>query len=316
MTDTTASAPGPTPAPARPRGRRGLLFPLVLIVLGGLFFAANFGYIPPISARAVLSLWPLILVLVGIEMIVARRQPYLALALELVVIAAGVAAVLAQPLGITVSPDATTDARVEREGARSLSLRVEGGGGSYTVAADQPGALVSATSRGGQIEVATRRTSDSADVRIHPLERLGGPFFGSMAPASVDVRIAPDVPTSLRLQVGAGDFNVDLHDVQVRDARIETGASNLTVTLPRPSGDVNVIVQAGAANITLIVPDGVEARITTTGGLLSSTTQNPRFGASSSLGRNTSSAETSGYATAKDRVTLSIEAGASSITIR
>ena len=320
MTDTTAVTPGPTPAPApaRPR-RRGLLFPLVLIVLGGLFFAANFGYIAPISARAVLSLWPLILVLVGIEMIVARRQPYLALALELLVLAAGVAAVLVQPLGLIGIPaNASTDAVVERQGTRTMSLRVDGGGGSYSITGGAAGSLLAATSRGGEIEVATRRTGDSADIRIRPLDRVGGPFFGGSAPSNVDVRIAPDVPTSLRVSVGAGDFNVDLHDLQIRDARVETGASNLTVTLPRPSGDVSVILQAGAASITVVVPEGVEARVTTTGGLVSSSTQNTRFGSASGsvLGRGGSSVETSGYAAAKDRVTVSIEAGASSITIR
>ena len=133
MSDASVAAP-PPPA-ERPRRRRGFLFPLLLIVVGALFFASNFGYLPPISARAVLSLWPLLLVVWGVEIILARRQPYLALAIELVVILAGVAAVVTQPGAILLPAGASSSsATVEREGTRTLSLRVDGGGGSYSIA--------------------------------------------------------------------------------------------------------------------------------------------------------------------------------------
>ena len=62
-----------------------------------------------------------------------------------------------------------------------------------------------------------------------------------------------------------------------------------------------------------------EARIATSGGILSVRSENSRLGSSGSArgvfaGRT--SLETSGYATAHDRVTLTITAGASSIVIR
>jgi len=54
------------------------------------------------------------------------------------------------------------------------------------------------------------------------------------------------------------------------------------------------------------VPAGVEARITSTGGLNSTHFENPRF----------SGSETSGYASAKDRVTVRITSGVTSIVVR
>jgi len=63
---------------------------------------------------------------------------------------------------------------------------------------------------------------------------------------------------------------------------------------------VPVRIQAGASSIVIDVPDGVEAKVTTTGGLISTS------------GRT----ETPGYGAASDRVTVTIEAGASSIVVR
>lgn len=308
--------------PSRPRAerprRRGLLFPLLLIVLGVLFLGANLGYLAPISARALFQLWPVLLILAGVEIALGRREPYVALAVEILVVAAAVGLLIAQPRGIFGVPIAPADsggATVERAGATSLSLRVEGGGGSYAVRGGAS-ALVEARSRGGAIRVDEDRTGDAASVRIRPA--TVDVLFGGGAPQEVDVRVAGDVPTSLRVEGGAGDFTVDMTAMRIRDARIETGAARVDVTLPRPSGDVTVRIAAGAASVTVLLPDGVEARFTTSGGLLSTSVQNPRLSGGGTGGVAVSNvvAETAGYATASDRVTVTIEAGASSVTIR
>jgi hypothetical protein len=73
---------------------------------------------------------------------------------------------------------------------------------------------------------------------------------------------------------------------------------------------VNIDVNAGASSIVVEVPEGVEARVTTTGLVLTLRSSHPRVIVSGS------SAETSGYGTATARVTVHVTAGASSITIR
>lgn len=321
MSDTTTPMPlTPSPAPAwRPR-RRGYLFPMLLILIGIFFFVGNLGYLPPLSTRALLSLWPLLLVVGGIELIVARREPWVALALELGVVALGVALVATQPYGLLsplVGGSAGSSFTVPRGATHTMSLRVDGGAGSYTIAGGAS-SLVEARSDGGEISVRDDRRGDLADVRVQPVS-FGDVFrFGGTPPVNVDVRTANDVPTSLRVSGGAGDFTVDLRGMQVQDARVDTGASRLELTLPTPSGDIPVRVSAGAATVTIVVPDAVEARITTSGGVISTSTVNPRLGASSiaSIARSGSTVETPGYASAKDRVTVTVSAGASSITIR
>ena len=97
----------PTTPTREPSGN--LVFPAILIAIGGLFLLANFGLIAPLSLRSVLALWPLVLVLVGIQLLVGRERPSLALGLQLGVLAIGLALVLARAY---VAPfDLTHDTR-------------------------------------------------------------------------------------------------------------------------------------------------------------------------------------------------------------
>lgn len=321
MTDVTTPTPSPAPAPSwRPR-RRGYLFPTLLILVGGLFFLGNLGYLPPLSVHGLLSLWPLVLILFGIELIFARRSPLLALVLELGIVVLGIALVAAQPSGILApvlgGTTPSSSFTVPRGSSRTLDVRVEGGAGTYTLRGGAS-ALVDAHSDNGELAVRDDRSGDRAEVRVQPAGTGDVFWSGGRTPSNVNVRVASDVPTSLRVSGGAGDFTVDLSQVLVQDARVDTGASRLELTLPTPSGDVPVHIGAGAATIAIVVPDGVEARITTSGAILSLSTVNPRFGSASGsvLARSGSTVETPGYAAATDRVTVTVSAGASSITIR
>ena len=68
--------------PITPSSQGGsLLLPAILIALGGLFLLGNAGVIAPLSVRSVLSLWPLLLLLAGIQLLLGRDRPSLALGL-------------------------------------------------------------------------------------------------------------------------------------------------------------------------------------------------------------------------------------------
>src|SRR5688572_30122029 len=89
MNEQTTAFPQGT---QQPNG--GLVFPAILITLGALFLLGNFGVITPLSLRSLFSLWPLIPLLVGIQVLVGRDRPSLALGLQLGVLVLGIALVL------------------------------------------------------------------------------------------------------------------------------------------------------------------------------------------------------------------------------
>ena len=48
-------------------GRRGFAWPLVLITIGIVFLLANYGFVPGVTALSLLNLWPLLLILAGVD---------------------------------------------------------------------------------------------------------------------------------------------------------------------------------------------------------------------------------------------------------
>ncbi|HEY3523368.1 MAG TPA: hypothetical protein VGK63_06665 [Candidatus Limnocylindrales bacterium] len=115
-----------------------------------------------------------------------------------------------------------------------------------------------------------------------------------------EASVASDVPAALDLTIGAGRLTLDLHDVRLVGARVSLGAASGSMRLPRPIGDVRIAVSLGAASLEITIPAGVEARVTTRGGLLSLS----------------GPSETSGWATARDRVTVSVSGAAASLRVQ
>ena len=296
--------------------RRGLVWPLILIFVGVVFLLVNFGVIPPVSAFALLSLWPLILIMIGIDIAVGRRWPLAALGTNIAIVAASVALIAygtVSPFGFgpfVAFGSQTPGARsidVPRADVKTMSLRVSAGATQLEMKGGAT-SLVRADSDHEDLRVRdSSRATDKADIRVDQgLSATGGFRFGPSTASRVTMNIASDVATSLTVDGGAGEFVIDARDMKLTDAKISVGAASLVLTLPQPTGDVSFNISAGASSITVEVPDNVEARITTSGGLTSTHRENARFTGS----------ETSGYAAATNRVTVRISAGATSIVIR
>ena len=293
--------------------RRGLFWPLILIAIGVVFLLANFGYLGRVSIIALLNLWPLILILIGIDIAIGRRWPLAALAADVVIIGAGLALVSAQPnlstpffVNDTAGGGDSTISVPRTASADGMHLRLSGGAGVFTI---HGGSLsdeaVHATSDRGDLRLrGNTRVGTRADVRID--QGFDNFRFGPTATAHVDYTIANDIPTSLQMDTGAGEFTLDLTDVKLTDATVNVGAASLRMVLPKPTGDVAITVSAGASSLVIEVPAGVEARVTTSGGLITTHFDNSRF----------SGGETSGYSGAKDRVTVRFTGGVTSVTVR
>ena len=293
--------------------RRGLIWPIILITIGVAFLLANYGVLAPISFIGLLSLWPLILIIVGIDIAIARRWPVAALIADIAVVAAGIALVASSTfapgfvpfIALGSNEPGTASIDVPRSDVRTLNLRLSAGAGTYTLTGGSS-SLVHADSDHEDLHLrSSTRTGDRMDVRVDQGQSKNF-VIGPSAASHVTMTIANDVPTSLRVDAGAGEFTIDTSNVQLTDAQISVGAASLHVTLPlHPSGDVTMTLSAGASSIVIEVPQGVEARVTTTGGLTSTRFDASRF----------SNSETAGYSSAKDRVTVRISAGATSIRV-
>jgi hypothetical protein len=279
-----------------------LAFPLVLIALGVVFLLANAGYLNGMSWQNLAALWPVLFVLLGVDLLLRPRSVTAALIAEVAIIAASliyVAAAPPLPFGASVvnAGPFVSAQTIAREGASQLSLTLGYGAGNLSVKGSATD-LVTVKSTHEDIEVQRNvRAGSSASVDVHSVTPQ---FVVNGARRAWDVTVPSDIPVAMTLNLGAGDFLLDLSTVLVTSATINNGASNLELALPAPRGNVPITISTGASSVLLRVPAGAQYEVRVTGALNSIT------------GDQTSS----GYAAASDRLTITISSGVSSITIR
>jgi hypothetical protein len=290
-----------------------MFWPLVLIGVGLVALLANYGLLQPVSVLSILALWPVLLILLGIDIAFARRWPLPTLAAEVVIIGAALVLAATQPAALSFtsftfnsssdcsSPTASTS--VPRGALQSLTLRIDGGAARYRLMGGATGA-VEVTSDAGDVCLRDRTTGSRGDVRI---SQRGAHFGGT---TEIVVKVAGDLPLSLQVNAGAGELILDLRDVKTTDVRLGIGASSTSIVLPHPSGEVPIRVDGGASSIVIEVPSDVEARVSVSGGLVASNTTNPR------MTKSGNTIESTGYAVAKDRVTVTVNGGATSVAVR
>jgi Domain of unknown function (DUF5668)/N-terminal domain of toast_rack, DUF2154 len=288
-----------------PRRTPSIAFPLVLIALGIAFLLANAGYLTGVSWRQVAQLWPLLFVLFGVDLLLRPRSMLAAVVVEVALIGAAFFYLAATP----IPPGAnaintggfTSQESVLRVGASSLSLTLGYGAGDLTVKAGPTRAVVPelVTVKSTQEDIDLQWNVRSTGSAIVEAKGVGPDFVIGGVKRAWDVTLPSDMPVALTLNLGAGDFDLDLSNVMLTEATINNGASNLEIALPTPSGNVPVTISTGASSVDLRVPAGIEYRVRMTGGL--NTISGPQ--------------ESAGYSTAVNRLTIAISSGVSSITI-
>lgn len=276
--------------------RRSVVGPIILIAFGVLFLAMNFypGLDPwPVLARY----WPLILIFVGLGHIwdsYRRRQhpdqptgeglsgtaiAWIALLVLFVV------AVVHRGShrqyergwhdrwewrGRDFGNEMHDTQAVELQGAKSVSVNLDmpagmltlGGGSSRLLDADfgygdenfeKPRVDYSVSGDRGQLDITQRQ--------------YGGIHFGD-SHDDWDLRFGGGVPLDIRLNMGAGQNNLRLNELDVRRLEIHMGAGelNLDLTGERKS-DLQATIEGGAGQATIRLPKDVGARVYGSGGI-------------------------------------------------
>ncbi len=121
----------------------------------------------------------------------------------------------------------------------------------------------------GGIIVEDYKAGINADMILRPafdsLNRFDG--FPGNEGLKWDIRFNNRVHYKFILKTGAGDHTFNFRDLNVSEIDLDTGASATKITLPAHTPFTNLRVNAGAASVEVIVPNGVAAEIKINSGL-------------------------------------------------
>lgn len=311
--------------------RRLVGFGLFLITVGGVMVAVRQGLLSEEAARQAWTLWPLILVGVGLSIVLAGRPGAaiggLVLAMTFGAMLGGVAATGVFP-GVGVCSGAGDDAVRFADTGGNL------GSNARVSIAHDCGDLAIGTVAGSTWSVAGT-SPDARPPRVEPstdslriTNRDDGPFeIGGSSDWTVvlprDPTIRLDVTVNggqsrlnldgmhlgpVEIDANAGSIDLDLRQAAaVGDVTIQVNFGSATIRLPNLDFAADLSVNAGSAAICL--PPGAGLRVT-----LKSVAASNDF-AGHGLVESNGTWETPGFATASVRIDLRAEANAGSLAL-
>jgi hypothetical protein len=263
--------------------RNQLFWGVVLLLVGGLMLANEMGIKLPNGMSLTELFWPLLLIFGGIWVLVGV---FLRGTIE------------------------TENASIDLQGAITASLRINHGAGELKIhSGANPSELAHGSFVGG-LEHKAARNGDRLEVKMRPAKDvMDFPFLGPRTQLDWDVSLNSQIPTALTLNVGANKSMLDLHDLNITDLKLDTGASDTRITLPA-HGRFHADFDLGAASLEVTVPDGLSARIRASIGAASLQVNESRFP------RNGSYYQSPDYDAAVNAVDMTIDAGAASIKVK
>ncbi len=297
------------------RRRPSLIGPLILITIGILFLLANLGMLPLTFWEIAARFWPLILVLVGLEIILGRRSTIGALVVVVLWLALIGGVVWLSFAGGSILPTtaAVTDQIAQPLGdikSASVDLNIGFATTNMTALATDATDLMKGTFAHNEgVRIVKTYNASGSEGRLG-LRGEGADFavFDSRN-SHWDIGLNPTVPIALSVNGGVGRVNLDLAALNVTALNLDAGVGTIVAKTPK-SGATTMRINGGVGSATLIISDGVAARIRVNGGLVGVRVNESRF---PKLGDAYQSAD---YATAANKIDITVDGGVGSIDIR
>lgn len=136
-------------------------------------------------------------------------------------------------------------------------------------------------------------------------------WLSSRPARPVEVALNARIPWDIEIRSGASRVIADLRELQLGSLRLDGGASRLEVALPAPVGTVGVLLLAGASNVVIRRPAGVDARLRVDGGVTNLTFDGRHVGAAG----GGLDLQDDAYDDATDRYDVAVTGGANNVCL-
>jgi cell wall-active antibiotic response 4TMS protein YvqF len=295
------------------RGYRSLFWPAILILIGVFALLVNVGFVPVERLDRLVDLWPLILVVIGLELVVRRAlqgaAAEIAAALIVLLAIGGAAAYVALgpsiPTGIQ-----TLDASDKVGSLNHATARVEVGAAAITM---QGSSSIGDDLFRAHIEYSGRKPDVSLDASSGELQisqsNTAG-FFLQSRRFNLTLQLNSSVPWKIAVDSGSASDALMLSTVHVEGIDVNTGASKEDITVGAPNGTVPITVNGGALTVNVHRPPGAAASVSVSGGAASLS-----FDGRESKAVGTLTAQTSDYDHASDRYEIQVDGGACTVNV-
>jgi hypothetical protein len=245
--------------------REGLVAPTFLIGIGVIFLLANLGYLSVNIWQMVLTLWPILLIAIGFDILIGRRSVWAAIAGMILILV-----ILAGSLwlfGVSASQASSVQGETIQQsldGATRAEVKIEPAAGDIQIGATSlDGILIEGSVPTKSSQNIESSYTVSGGVGTYLLRETGSrSFLPGQKPGQMDwnLDLTDAVPLDLTLQLGAGNLQADLSTLDLDNLSVNTAVGNSEVILPAQDGLVAEI-EGAIGQFEVTVPDGVGVQL-------------------------------------------------------
>ncbi len=319
----------------------------ILVVIGTLYLLDNFGFID-FNFWSLLALWPIFLIMCGVNLVFAHNKSEWATITKLAVLALGLSILIYG--GLTRrdiawmnwtyhnnrnyndnfdddwdSSDTTGGRRDSiikidgnsvfhesfKPGTQVAQLNITGGAATYVLKGTTSDLFEAATKEyGNRYRLRTHSDSTSTTLDFDMRNRKHGFVFnfGNKRGNRADIKLNTAPEWNIDLEAGAAKADFDLSAFKVHNLTVQGGAASFDVRMGQPLAETKLEFQTGAASVKVSIPQNAACRITTDTGLSSK-----NFNGFNKTSDDTY--ETPGFATATNKMYISMEGGVSDFKV-
>jgi len=256
------------------RHHPSLVNPLILITIGVLLLLNQMGKLPEDIWWSLWRYWPVIFILLGIEVLIGISRSRVLYLVGLILALAIVGGLIGYAMlrgGESSGTRPVTDTETLAHGLQDadrgrVTLRLGAGTISMGALSDSPNLVegkieYSDESRQATQSLAFTNGTAEFELRSHQENTSWTPSTDSGETWQLD--FTPRVPLEMHIETGAGSVQADLTGLRVTELELDMGVGSATLILPVVEGAVTASVKLAIGTVTVVIPSGVGVKMHT-----------------------------------------------------
>ncbi|MDR5659607.1 LiaF-related protein [Serpentinicella sp. ANB-PHB4] len=242
---------------------------VLLIVIGLIFLSANVGLISWSFVFNISVLWPLIVIIIGVNIIFKENYKLrTCLWIFFLLVLVGYSFINEGTNYNAFNEDATTEMVIEKEEIQSANLDIKVGGTNLNVMETSEDLIrVVGINEEFQYYVTSENDNEkSINLQNRKNQKNFFNFFNRKS-GKLDIHLDKDIYWNIKSSIGAVSGDLNFKDINLKSLNLDVGAGNLDIHLGNNVDYSEMILNAGASNIKIYVPEELGVKISSTGAL-------------------------------------------------
>ena len=258
---------------------RSIVGPTLMIGLGAIFMANNLNLLRWDSWMAILRLWPVLIIAIGLEIFIGRRNAWLSAvgvggALALLVGGLWLSGGVLGVEGIVPAGDILVSEEIEQplDGAKFAEINIDSSVGALSVdSLSNDENLIEGKIYSVEREVIRQNyEKDGREISYYLGSdwKTGAPtsFTGyEKERLSWDLNLTQEIPLYLNISLGVGESDVDLSELDIANLDLSIGVGQTKVELAK--GEYRADIDGGVGQTIITLPDEGQIKLNVSGGV-------------------------------------------------